>query len=128
MTEVANDCDLSLDLCESEEGIAINYLKSLDNLMKEYSDLSENVGGQNCEIQISNETLLKNNFNFNIMDYQKIKSGFNVNNRMETILEEPSSTKLTVKEILAKFETLNEGDTVIHFCLKLLKLCSLALK
>lgn len=97
-----NDLNSAFELCESEEGVAINYLKSLDNLMKEYSDLSED-----------NAISVKNlNLNFNILDYQKLK-GFNVNNRMETILEEPLTTKLTVKEILAKFETLKEGDTVI---------------
>lgn len=99
-----NDLNSAFELCESEEGVAINYLKSLDNLMKEYSDLQ------------SEDTSVKTfNVNFNILDYQKIK-GFNVNNRMETILEEPLATKLTVKEILAKFETLKEGDTVIFLC------------
>lgn len=101
-----NDLNSAFELCESEEGVAINYLKSLDNLMKEYSDLSDETN------VISVQNL--NNLNFNILDYQKIK-GFNVNNRMETILEEPLATKLTVKEILAKFETLKEADTVIFF-------------
>lgn len=99
-----HDLNSAFELCESEEGVAINYLKSLDNLMKEYSDLQS---------EDTNVISTKNfNLNFNLLDYQKIK-GFNVNNRMETILEEPLTTKLTVKEILAKFETLKEGETVI---------------
>lgn len=111
----------AFQLCESDEGVAINYLKSLDNLMKEYSDLQAEdstaatttttnvmmIGGKNF------------NLNFNILDYQKMK-GFSVNNRMETILEEPSTTKLTVKEILAKFETLKEADTVIYIVIYML--------
>lgn len=94
------------EVCDSDEGVAINYLKSLDNLMREYSDL------QTEDTSVISAT---NNFNlnFNILDYQKMK-GFTVNNRMETILEEPLTTKLTVKEILAKFETLKEADTVIY--------------
>ncbi|KAL5284945.1 Myo15.2 family protein [Megaselia abdita] len=99
-----NDLNSAFELCESEEGVAINYLKSFENLMKEYSDLQS---------EESNNVITAQNFNlnFNILDYQKIK-GFNVHNRMETILEEPLATKLTVKEILAKFETLKETDTL----------------
>ena len=93
---------------ESEEQIAIQYLQSLDNLMKDCSELNESA---TCDNNIETFDVETNNVKVKkIYDYQKLKAGLNL--RMETILEEPSLPKLTVREILARFETLNDGDMV----------------